>query len=85
MRILKNGQLIKTKIVATVGLKRGVLKKTKDGKEYRDLIHDRDERPVQNEVEYGQLLEWLIREGADVIRLNMSFAAQEGKDAAVYS
>jgi pyruvate kinase len=79
MRILKNGQLLKTKIVATVGEKRGGLKKPKDGKEYLDLLHDAQERPVKNEVEYGELLTWLIREGADVIRLNMSFASQEGK------
>lgn len=80
MRIVNGGQLLKTKIVATVGQKRGVLETTNEGKEYRDLIHDREERPVKSEVEYGELLEWLIREGADVIRLNMSFAAQEGKE-----
>ena len=80
MRILENNQLLKTNIVATIGEKRGRMKKDRDGKEYRDLIHDRQERAVNNEVEYGELLEWLIREGTDVIRLNMSFASQEGKD-----
>src|SRR5690349_1381036 len=81
MRILKDGRLLKTKIVATVGQKRGGLKKGKDGKEYLDVLHDREERPVTNQIEYGELLEWLIREGADVIRINMSFAAAEdGRD-----
>lgn len=64
--------LLKTKIVATVGLKRG----GRRGKE-QDEIFDRDLNPSKVAVPHGELLKWLIEEGADVIRLNMSFASLE--------
>ncbi len=67
----------KTKIVATVGEARG-------GK--NDIIFDPSEKPVTGHVRHDELLSWLIEAGANVIRINMSFAhksdpygANEGK------
>ncbi len=84
MRILTNGQLLKTKIVATVGRKRGVMEEDEDGNERRDVIHNPKEVIVDRVVEYGELLEWLIRAGVDVIRLNMSFAPPRKKGGGEY-
>jgi pyruvate kinase len=70
MRILDNGQLLKTKIVATVGQERNL-----PGKE--DEIFDPDGNPVKGVLKHGELLSWLIHKGVDVIRINMSFASEQ--------
>jgi pyruvate kinase len=72
MRILKNGQLLKTKIVATVGQERSGPDARND-----DEIFDPDGNPVKGVLEHGELLSWLIHKGVDVIRVNMSFASEQ--------
>jgi pyruvate kinase len=70
MHVCSDGRLLKTKIVATVGPERGGLRGN-----VTDEIYDLDGNPQKDLIPHGVLLEWLIREGVDVIRLNMSFAA----------
>ena len=70
MHVCSNGRLLKTKIVATVGPERGG---PRDG--VTEEIYDPDGSLQKDLVSHSVLLEWLIREGVDVIRLNMSFAA----------
>ena len=66
MRIRSGGGLLKTKIVATIGQRRG------GG---TDEIFDVSGNPIDGSVETGELLGMMIEAGADVFRLNMSFAA----------
>lgn len=72
MHILSNGQLLKTKIVATVG-------KERSGRQAgrKDEIFRPDGSPVHDALKHGELLQWLISKGTDVIRLNMSFASEQ--------
>ena len=63
------GHLLKTRVVVTLGPPRGG---ERDGKS--DEMFDPHGNPVNEPLDCGQLIEWLIREGTDVIRLNMSFA-----------
>lgn len=81
MHIIENdrSRLLKTKIVATVGPKRGGIQVifNQDGQpeEKRDEIFDPEGGPIREQVPTGKLLEWFILAGVDVIRLNMSFAS----------
>lgn len=72
MRILNKDQLLKTKIVATVG-------KERSGPEAgrSDEVFDPDGNPVKGVLDHEQLLSWLVNKGADVIRINMSFASEQ--------
>lgn len=72
MHLRDDGTLLKTKIVATIGPERGGVRRG-----VRDEIFDPSGNPVEREIDAGTILEWLIRDGADVIRLNMSFASAE--------
>src|SRR6202140_580001 len=71
MHILNNGQLLKTKIVATVGKERSGWQAGRD-----DEICRPDGTSVDNVLDHDELLSWFINKGADVIRLNMSFASE---------
>ena len=57
----------KTKIVATLGGKRG-----KKGDEF----FGPNEKPVKRKIDNGELLKWFIVAGANIFRLNMSFAGR---------
>jgi pyruvate kinase len=82
MHVYSNDKLLKTKIVATVGLERAdvrwVEREGRRRKE-RDEIYDPQGNRVADKIDHGKLLEWLIVEGVDVIRLNMSFATLQPK------
>jgi len=71
---LNNDQLLKTKIVATVGKERSGPQAGR-----KDEVCRPDGTAVDNVLDHGELLAWLIDKGADVIRLNMSFASDEQK------
>lgn len=75
MRIFSNRRLLKTKIVATVGKERSGPQAGRNDEICRPNLS-----PVDNVLDQGDLLSWLVNAGADVIRLNMSFASSEGKD-----
>ena len=78
MRILDDGQLLKTKIVATVGQER------RPDAAKGEEVFDPAGNPVKGLLEHKKLLPWLVHKGADVIRLNMSFASDQtpyGADA----
>lgn len=89
MRILirDDGQrktLLKTKIVATVGMERGHVKPGKPGAaKERDEVFDPNGNPVPGVLPHNELLSWLVRAGVDVIRLNMSFASEQKPYGAV--
>ncbi len=60
--------LLKTKVVATVGAPRGAA---------GDQVLDPDGNKVTTPLSQGNLLEWFITSGVDVVRINMSFAASQ--------
>jgi pyruvate kinase len=75
MHLLNKGQhltLLKTKIVATVGKERSGPQAGRN-----DEICRPDGASVDNVLDHSELLSWLVKKGADVIRLNMSFTSDQ--------
>lgn len=75
MHVNGDSNLLKTKIVATVGPKRGELRINSKGGKRRDELFNPDGTTVAGPIDHGTLLEWFINAGVDVVRLNMTFAS----------